>query len=328
MSEAHGVKARIELARDILRIRESLTTNASIGLKHLAASRIEAIRGVLLGRKGAGLIDELLSPSMGAAKLQRMSNEIRGSGDWSSPDSFAALNYIGALQSGLSVLGAAERRAGAILADVPALISSISPSKEVSGAIIDANIERGRIPKEVRDKLPELKAMADQALSINHDALLKEHAPEAYAAKMALDNKTRQALTRLEEAENALQKIKKLIGRGEGGEGNPGAKALEEELAAAKDNYEEAYKAYRAHWDGEMRSEAAKAREAVKAAQAKLHAPLIDAGKAFAKSVIEASVVTVEQAQAWADTQDITPPGQGATQKDRLRPQAAAPRYG
>lgn len=315
MSEAVGAKARLELARDILKIRESLATNTSIALKHLAANRIGSIRRVLLGREGGGLIDELLSPSMGMSKLNQMSDDLEATRDFSNPETIAKLNYIEALQSGLAALGHAERSAGAKFADLTRSISGVMASAEVANTMIDANIERGRIPKAIRDKLPELNALAGRSLAMNHDELLKEHAPEVYEAKMAVDAETRQVSNRLEETENELRKIKRLIGQGEGGEGMPGAQALEDGFVAAKANYEAAYKAYREHWDGVMLLTTAKARDAVKAAQAKLQAPLIEAAKAFTDSVVQASPVTAEQATAWAEAQDITPPARARLKK-------------
>jgi hypothetical protein len=195
------------------------------------------------------------------------------------------------------------------------LIASITPSSEVANAIVDASIERGRIPKKIRDKLPELKAMADGALSSHHDTLLKEHAPEAYALKKSTDDVNRQLLIALEEAENEYRKINRALGREYEGDGAPGDKDLLDRLAPAKAKHDAAYKAYREHWDGPLKQAMDGAREAVKAVQAKLQAPLIEAAKAFTESVVQASPVSAEQATAWADAQDITPQARARLKK-------------
>ena len=312
MSEAAGAKARLELCRDILKIREYLTPDASIARKHLAANRIVAIRRVLLGREGGGLIDEFLSPAVGGKKLQKIIDE---AGALPPLERVSAITYASALASGLSALAGAESGHGlwyerGTFSKVP-----VNLDAQESDALVDSNIERGRIPKKIRDKLPELKAMATQARAVNHDALLKEHAPEAYALKKSTDDVNRQLLIAYEEAENEYRKINRAIGRGEGGDGAPGAQDLEARFIAAKANHDVAYKAYREHWDGPLKQAMDGARQAVKAAQAKLQAPLIEAAKAFTDSVIQASAVTAEQATAWAEAQDITPPARARLKK-------------
>jgi hypothetical protein len=312
MSEAHGAKARLELARDILKIRESLTPDASIGLKHLAANRIGSIRRVLLGREGVGLIDEFLSPAIGGKKLQKIIDEADA---LPALERVAAITYAHAIASGLSAVATAEAKHGAWVERGSFASGKVNLVPQDADGLVDANIERGRIPKKIRDKLPDLKAMSTQALSLHHDALLKEHAPEVYALKKSTDDFNRQLLIKLEEAENEYRKINRALGREYEGGGAPGDKDLLDRLAPAKAKHDAAYKAYKEHWDGPLKQAMDGAREAVKAAQAKLQAPLIEAAKAFTESVVQASPVSAEQATAWADAQDITPQARARLKK-------------
>ncbi|MBP8150289.1 MAG: hypothetical protein KAY21_11275, partial [Limnohabitans sp.] len=310
-----GAKARLELCRDILKIRESLTPDASIGRKHLAANRIGSIRRVLLGRDG-DMLDRLLSPAFAKAELEAMASDAK---DNETPEKAATTLYVAAMTGGLNALASAEIRSGLAVERMGGVTSYTQETMAIAlqaNAMIDANIERGRIPKKIRDKLPELLAMSKSAMSFSHDSLLRLHAPEAYEAQKVASGLTSQLLIKLEEAENEMEKVRRLISRGDGGEGKPGADDLTEKFAAAKESYWTAYQAYRDHWEGpELKRVSDQAREAVKAAQAKLQAPLIEAAKTFTDSVIQASPVTAEQATAWAEAQDITPPARARLKK-------------
>jgi hypothetical protein len=315
MSEAvaHGAKARLELARDILKIRESLTPDASIGRKHLAANRIGAIRRVLLGREGGGLIDEFLSPAIGGKKLQKIIDE---AGALPTLERVPAITYAYALASGLSALASAEAKHG-LWSDR----GSFSNGKVHFGPhdgdeLVDAQIERGRLPSGIREKLPELLAMASLASSASVENLLKEHAPEVYAAREADGAECARLSKAFDAAGEEIRAIMKEISAGAGGAGVAGSDALADRLEAARESYKVAQQAYKDHFDspGVKKTNEA-AHKAIKAGQAKLQAPLIEAAKAFTESVVQASPVSAEQATAWAHAQDITPQARARLKK-------------
>lgn len=295
-------KARLELARDILRLRVALAGNPTVNAKHLALNRLTAVRRVLLGRE-SGLIERLLSPATAAAELQAMADAVM---DVDTPEKAATAAYVGALVDGLTMLQAAERGQG-VASGERLMVSYPAGARTQADAMIDACVERGRLPADLRERMPELQAQADAAMAANTDELLREHAPEVYEAREAARADSERMVQAFRAAEDEYRSIRDDIMQGRGGGGMPDAESLADRLAAAKENASVLYQAYRKHWDGAMEDSIKAASQAVAAARAKLQAPLIQAAQAYTDSLIQASQVTAEQATAWAEAQDITP---------------------
>lgn len=311
----HGAKARLELCRDILKIRESLGTNPDIRLKHLAANRIGAIRRVLLGRDG-DMLDRLLSPAFARAELEAMTSDAK---DNETPEKAAATLYVAAMTGGLNALASAEIRSGLAVERMEGVTSYTQETMAIAlqaNAMIDSHIERGRLSPGVREKLPELLAMSSLASSASVEDLLKEHAPEVYAAREADGAESARLSKAFDAAGEEMRAIMKEISAGAGGAGVAGADALADRLEVARASYDAARQAYKDHFDApSVKKTNEAARDAIKAAHLKLQAPLIEAAKVFTDSVVQASPVTAEQATAWAEVQDITPPARARLKK-------------
>ncbi len=306
MSEAGGAKARLELARDILKIRESLTPDASIGRKHLAANRIGAIRRVLLGRDG-DMLDRLLSPAFARAELEAMASDAK---DNETPEKAATTLYVAAMTGGLNALASAEIRSGLAVERMEGVTSYTQETMAIAlqaDAMIDSHIERGRIPEAIKTQMPALKEAADKALSGNAEELLRLNAPELFEQLQALDVESKR-LSQVRDAHWAVVTARP----------NPALpenerRALHE---AAIEAYNNSQQAYLSHFDDPAGREVrAQAQEVIKRARESLQAPLIEAAKAFTESVVQASPVTAEQAAAWAEAQDITPPARARLKK-------------
>lgn len=303
MSEVMSAKARLNLAREILAIRSGVQAGATIAAKVLVNNRIGSIRRVLLGREGWSILDELMSPSMSRNAIDRVLEESK-----SLPpvEAVAVSKYVEAIVESINAVRRAELSQGAPTQQHLPVVGSVV-SEEVKNALVDAQIERGRLSQDIKDRMPEFKELADKALSINHDVLLKEHAPEVYALREAVQDESNRLHKAYRDNSDLEIELSRQI------RAKISNKDDEDEIAELirqKNSLTESnsllYKKYSDHWDGELRKALDAAKDAVKQAQAKLEAPLVEAAQSFTQSVIDASPVSEEQAKQWADSQDVT----------------------
>lgn len=298
--------ARLALARDILGLRAALGSNPTVNAKHLALTRITAVRRVLLGREPA-LIDRLLSPATAGAELQAMADAVM---DLDTPEKAATAAYVGALVDGLTMLQAAERGQG-LVSGGRLMVSYPAGARAQTDAMIDACVGRGRLPADFRERLPALQDQANAAMAIGADDLLKEHAPDVFAAREEAKAESERLVKVFREAEAKVREIRDAIKSGRDGHTDQ----LIEQFTVAKARAHALYQEYMAHWGGALEKASNEARQAVSDARAKLQAPLIAAAKAYTDSVIQASTVTPEQATAWAEAQEITPQARARLKK-------------
>lgn len=294
--------ARLELARDVLRLRAALGTAQTVNGKHLTLNRLTAVRRLLLGRPGAELIDTFLAPATAQGALQALADSAMG---MDTTDKAVTAAYVAALDDGLTALHNAERRHGAD-GGVRPMLAIPGGWANHADAIIDTCVDGGRVPDELRAQFPALQKDAELAMAFNADELLKQHAPDVLALREAARAESDRLLAEYRRLQAVANETFKEFRSGS---------ALKEDFDAATDAAHAAYEAYSGHHGKALLDANNSVRDAIAKARASLQAPLVAAATAYTDAIMAASAVSEEEATAWAEAQVVTPQARARLKK-------------
>lgn len=284
MADVRGlsVRQRLALCRDLLTVRAKLAgvpEKNRIKAEVMAKRRAAAIRKVLLGRDGASLTDALLSPAAMADAITAALNAVK---DAPQHERDAEVVYAQSIVTTMRVIASAEGRLGMGDTDDGKLlqkaIEDAGFDSYLSGfaeGVLDAHIAAGKLPDDVHEELKVAAAggtEADHAVSEATRALARRHAALAERAR---------------ELRNAAI------------------------LAHERFGYDSLeYAVARAAWDKFDTEELAPAEGAVNEVA---YEPIKRAKVAFARvgakviaGLLEASPIAVDEAERWAEAQEVT----------------------
>ena len=280
-----SVTQRLALCRDLLDLRHKLAAapdETKIKARVLALRRAASIRKVLLGRDDTTLADELLSPAVMAEKIKGALLAVK---DAPAHERDAAAVYAHAIASTMSVIASAEGRIGVgpgsdglrALRDAIAEAGFDAYRSDFADGYIDASIARGKIvDDQVRDAL---------------DSAAKGGTEADYAVEEA----TRQLAGRYDEIYAEYQRLRDAA------------------IQAAKEHGGESpqYLEARAAWDAFDTKQLVPAQVAKTALdfepKRRAKAAFANVGQRVIERMLEASPVSVEAAEGWAQGQEITP---------------------
>lgn len=302
---------RLALCRDILNLRDRITHAQGaqkINARVLGERRIAAIRQVLLDRATRDLVDDVLTPSLGYVALQSVMDGVR---DAPEVVRVRAALYVGEMIKMLRAIDAGEVHAGlsseqqAVPSDLleEVLMTISLTSSDHADELADAAINAGKFIDDMREQVAKAVSSTGK-VSASSALRLEDIDPELFAKSQEIQAQNDALLKVYNDLHSEYAKLHRDVfynGKWEGRSDEAAA-----ELQRIKDAMREAYSAYNKHYDSEIVASHKSKQAALAKARAAIDAPLVEVGRKALDSMMAQASITTEQAQEWAQSQEIT----------------------
>lgn len=290
------VAVRLGMCNDLLNFRKKIDAASEaqkINVTVMAGRRIKAIRGVLLGRAGISLADEMLVPGEAAARLMAALESVK---DSPSHIKVSTAAYVKGIMQTISVIQNAEVRVGAsdpvrgVWNDLAMALSGLLPdgganNRALATPVIDNCLSVGKWGQEAADALAKAATGGNDA-DIQIDGFIRMKAA-------AFDKVEAQRVELSKKIDDLRFKAQ--------------AAYLETGFDSGGKDIQAFSEAYYKFLDEVYTPVLDAKNEVAQAARKKAQSDMAQAGSKIIASVMDKSSITPDDATRWANAQEVTP---------------------